>query len=343
MKKFTWLLLLCASFAFSQKPYYFTNKDTTLLGVKTDKKIIVPLEKHPYTYYIDFTVPINSPVFELPGTLDKLPVSADNPAVPVATVYNKKGKALYYTLLFDNGSDYFQEDVQRIISIKNGKVGFANDEGAITVKPEWDFATPFNYGYAEVYLNVKKEYIDAEHWTVVPCKEEWFRGYVNKKGQSVQPYAVKVHKKDYELENGTFLPYPYAYNSKEEKILKDFETYYGIINDISLYNLYTDSTKKEASLQFEIIRKPSAYFPYYKLQAYRFQHIEGHYTFLYNEKTNAFYYIDYPFTFDDHHLISVKNFIRNNLERIIKDKKESSYERPFEFDAESAYEKWKKD
>lgn len=294
MKKRLWLLLLGTSFAFSQNLYYFTNKDTTLLGVKSDKKIIVPLEKHPYTYSIDFTVSIKSPVFELPGTLNKQSISPDNPAVPVATVYDKKGKALYYTLLFDNGSDYFQEDAQRVISIKNGKVGFANDEGTVIVKPEWDFATPFNYGYAEVYLNVKKEYSDEEHWTVVPSMQEWFKGYVNKKGEKVQPYAVKKHAKDYELENGTFLPYPYIYNAREEKILKDFKKYYDAINDISLHHLYTSSTRQEASLQFEIIRRPSAYFPYYKLQAYRFQRIAEHYTFLYDEIKNTFYYIDYP-------------------------------------------------
>lgn len=343
MKWIAFLLLFSLSTVSAQEMYYFTTKDSVHVGVKKGNQVIVPLEKHRITYYIDFNEPITTPIFELPGSFVNKPFSKEQVATPVNTIYNLQGKPLYYTLLFDNGSDYYQEDVQRIVSLDTGKVGFANDEGTIVIKPEWDFVAPFNYGYAEVMNDVKKQYLDEEHWSVVAKSADSFSGYINKKGQIVKPYTHREHPKDYMISETEFLPYPFEYSSKEQSILSMFQKYYEVLNNISLSNLSTDGTKEEASLQFEIIRSPSKYFPYYKILAYRFQRVEDSFTFLYDEKEHAFYYIEYPFHISNETLVPINNYIINRLAGICEAYKNPTYERQFTFDACKMYNEWRID
>ncbi len=47
---------------------------------------------------------------------------------------------------FDNGADYFSDGLVR--TIVNGKYGFANRKGKIVIKPNYDWASPFEHGYA---------------------------------------------------------------------------------------------------------------------------------------------------------------------------------------------------
>jgi len=51
------------------------------------------------------------------------------------------GKILYESFFFDNGPDYFHQGLSRII--ENEKFGFINQHGVATVKPQYDFASPF--------------------------------------------------------------------------------------------------------------------------------------------------------------------------------------------------------
>ncbi|MFD2552982.1 WG repeat-containing protein [Sphingobacterium tabacisoli] len=336
------LLLGFISSVSGQELYYFTDKDSIQLGVKSATEIIVPLGRHRITYEIDFSKPILTPIFELPGSLNKSPLATDNPAMPSATVYNRKGEPLYYTLWFDNGSDYFSEDLQRIIALDNGKIGFADEEGNIKISPEWDFAIPFNYGYATVLRDIKKERIDEEHWTVVPNSSSSFKGYMNKNGNLITPSKTKKHEKDYVLEDGEYLPYPFSYTKDEQDILKRFEEYYEIINDISLHNYYSSDPKSEVSLQFEIIKRPTEHFPYYKIQGYRKQRTEDDYTFLFNTEAQTFHYIDYPYSLDQENIKPIKEHILEKLERIIEyDKQASKHKSSYPFDIDHAYQKWR--
>ncbi len=336
------ILLFWISSVSGQELYYFTDKDSVQLGVKSATEIIVPLGRHRITYEIDFSKPISSSTFELPGSLSKSPPATDNPAIPSATVYNRKGEPLYYTLSFDNGSDYFSEDLQRIIDLDNGKIGFADEEGNIKISPEWDFAAPFNYGYAEVLLDIKKERIDEEHWIVVPNSSSSFKGYVNKNGDLIKPNKTKKHEKDYNIGDGEYLPYPFRYTKDEHDILKRFEEYYEIINDMSLHNYYSSDSKSEVSLQFEIIRRPTTDFPYYKIQGYRSQRTEDDYVFLFDAETQTFHYIDYPYSLDHENIKPMKEYILENLERIIEyDKQRPKHKSAFPFDIDRAYQKWK--
>ena len=51
-------------------------------------------------------------------------------------------------LVFDNGPDYFVEGLAR--TVRDGKVGFVNEELEVVVPRRWDFAFPFENGFARV-------------------------------------------------------------------------------------------------------------------------------------------------------------------------------------------------
>lgn len=338
-----WLFLfLCCSVTtlYAQNAWYFISVDSVYVGVKQQNRMIVPLGLHRMTYDIDFKKPITSSVFELPGTLPSARKVPQSVALPINTVYNLEGIPLYYTLLFDNGSDYFQEGVQRIVSITTGKVGFATLDGNIVVTPQWDFATPFNYGYAQVMNDVKKEPIDDEHWRVVAQSDTSFLGYVNQKGELVEPYMQQKHPKDYKLSDTAYLPYPFMPSETETLIMKDFQKYYDVLNSISLFNLSTTASKEQASLQFEVIQTPSTHFPYYTLQAYQFQRIEDSFTFLYDPKNASFFHFDFPFTNVPENIVPINNFIHDRLGAICQRSTSTSSHRKFSFDACAMYREW---
>lgn len=61
---------------------------------------------------------------------------------------DRSGKPLFESYKFDNGPDYFEEGLSRII--QNDKFGFINKDGHIIIEPKYDFASPFRGGCAYV-------------------------------------------------------------------------------------------------------------------------------------------------------------------------------------------------
>ena len=87
---------------------------------------------------------------------------------------------LFDLVIFDNGPDYFNEGLTRIL--RNGKMGYANKYGQVVIPCEYDFAKCFEDGKAEVTYNVR-EYIDIEEHRRVESNE-WF--YIDKKGNKIE-------------------------------------------------------------------------------------------------------------------------------------------------------------
>jgi len=79
---------------------------------------------------------------------------------------------------YDNGPDYIAEGLFRII--KNGKIGYANKEGKIIIKPQFDCAFPFKNGKAKV-SNDCATVLEGEYssWE----SEKWF--YIDKTGKRI--------------------------------------------------------------------------------------------------------------------------------------------------------------
>jgi len=92
---------------------------------------------------------------------------------------SKSGKAAR-THLFDGGADYFEEDLARTIS--NSKFGYMDEKLAVVIKPEYDFAFPFENGIA-IVCNGCRPVSEGEHQSIAGGK--W--GVIDKSGARVIP------------------------------------------------------------------------------------------------------------------------------------------------------------
>ena len=71
---------------------------------------------------------------------------------------DKQRKILYNVYQYDNGPDYISEGLFRIV--RNGKIGYADQNGDIIINPVYDDAYPFSEGKANVKLGEANFVID---------------------------------------------------------------------------------------------------------------------------------------------------------------------------------------
>lgn len=260
MKKILFLLSLMPFFAFSQDKEilrYFKSKDS-LVGVKKQNgKIIIPAQFKIFSYLKDGDlVKVETIYFDGPKANEVPEKNA------WGYVYDRKGNFLYRPFFYDNGADYFSEGMRRCV--KNGKVGFADRNGTVVIKPEYDFASPFNYGYAAYCNGCDWEKTEEEHKAIVGGT--W--GVINFKGEIVQPVA----KSENTIEiNGKHYPYPFSYDEKEKNILRFFEKQNRNISGIYYVNHYNKLSEDEKKLFFEIVERPKKNFPFYQVNAYDYR------------------------------------------------------------------------
>ena len=92
---------------------------------------------------------------------------------------DQKGQRLYEVFLFDNGPDYLQDGLFRIL--RNGKTGYADARGMVVIEPQFACAEPFSGGRAKVALDCSVQK-DGEH--AVMESDHWF--YIDKKGERIE-------------------------------------------------------------------------------------------------------------------------------------------------------------
>lgn len=92
---------------------------------------------------------------------------------------DREENILFEVFWYDNGPDYFSEELFRII--KNGKIGFANRKGQIIIEPEYECATPFENGKSKVTFNCTLKKV-GEHWEME--SNEWF--FIDKAGKTLE-------------------------------------------------------------------------------------------------------------------------------------------------------------
>lgn len=94
---------------------------------------------------------------------------------------NDAGKELFYVFKIDNGPDYIQEGLFRIMD-EQGLIGFADILGNVAIKPQFKFAYPFKNGKAKVTLKGKwKEVADSKGEKHYWESDDWF--YIDKKNE----------------------------------------------------------------------------------------------------------------------------------------------------------------
>ena len=113
--------------------YLRENKNNDFYFVDRQNKIMIPPKK----YKMIFTENFNN--FAIVVNLESKVVAI-----------NKNEELLYEVFVYDNGADYINDGLFRIV--KNGKIGFANEEGEIVINPTYDFADFFVKGYSIVNL-----------------------------------------------------------------------------------------------------------------------------------------------------------------------------------------------
>lgn len=93
---------------------------------------------------------------------------------------NRKKEVIFEAYIFDNGPDYVNEGLFRIV--RNGKIGFADESGRVIIEALYSCAYPFENGKAKVALNCETIQDDLEHssWE----SNEWF--YIDRNGKKVK-------------------------------------------------------------------------------------------------------------------------------------------------------------
>ena len=89
---------------------------------------------------------------------------------------------LFDAYIFDNGPDYLEDGLFRIV--RNGNIGYADKNGIIVIEPKFECADQFENGITKVALNCKlvKDKYDSEHIRME--SDSWF--YIDKKGNKVK-------------------------------------------------------------------------------------------------------------------------------------------------------------
>ncbi|WP_368348487.1 energy transducer TonB [Parabacteroides merdae] len=94
---------------------------------------------------------------------------------------NDAGKELFYVFKYDNGPDYIQEGLFRIMN-EDGLVGFADSLGNVIIEPQFKFAYPFKGGKTKATLKGERKVVpesdgEKHYWE----SGTWF--YIDKKNR----------------------------------------------------------------------------------------------------------------------------------------------------------------
>ena len=285
--------------------YFQDSNGKQLYGVRDSHgKIIIPA-KFRKPRGVNLRRPIGGGIIEMPIRDSLRNKNSNLPATPFSEVYNRKGQLLYLTQFFDNGSDYFSEGLRRYVD--HQKIGFVNRQGNIIIPAYWDFATPFQYGYATVYIGGwEKKVIDKmdQHWIIQPTSDTATHYVINKKGERVSPLtsttnhkikqttSSKTHssqdihtKTEVATINGKRYPYPFKYNKKEQQIRNRLNQHKALINFIA-----KELNTHKSSIHFEVVENPSSYFPFYSLQLFDKSTNNDYMTIYADTDGQAFYY-----------------------------------------------------
>ena len=93
---------------------------------------------------------------------------------------NRKEEILFDIYFFDNWPDEENEGLFRVL--RNGKIGYANENGEIVISCQFECAHFFKEGKAKVTFNCTNELDEMEH--VTPRSDTWF--FIDKKGERVK-------------------------------------------------------------------------------------------------------------------------------------------------------------
>lgn len=97
----------------------------------------------------------------------------------ICKAIDRNEEEIYRVMWYDNGPDYLVDGLFRII--RDGKTGYANEQGDVVIEPQFACAFPFENGKAKVALNCTLT--EDGEYTVMES-DEWF--YIDKTGNRTE-------------------------------------------------------------------------------------------------------------------------------------------------------------
>ena len=190
-------LFFAAALAQAEPLYFYAQKDK--IGVKTASgRIVIALVKVMLPdahHYAEAKLPIRGHTIEICFSEHFNENRDDAIAADAGDVFSRSGQYLYSPIVYDNGCDYWQEGMRRYV--EKGCVGFVRRDGSRATPALWDFAAPFQHGYATVYRGGwKQEWTDDEHWTLAPATPDAVSEVINQKGEVVAGSSLKTAADD---------------------------------------------------------------------------------------------------------------------------------------------------
>ena len=90
----------------------------------------------------------------------------------------------YEAFQYDNGDDYVSEGLYRIVD-REGRIGYADEDGQTIIKPRFAFGYPFENGKAKVTDTGERKEVpgsEGEHWYWE--SDEWYD--IDKDGHRIE-------------------------------------------------------------------------------------------------------------------------------------------------------------
>ena len=163
--------------------YYYPNfedVDATLGYVDSSGKVVIPTGKYPYIFTAEF---------------DKIAFVLLKDRKGVYAI-DRNEKILFQVCSYEIGPDIVSNGLFRII--ENGKIGFANMNGEIVIKPRFQFVYPFQEnGFAIFCENGTWSMLDKY---IPVIKGKW--GVINRQGVVVIPATYDSGAEDYLIKDG---------------------------------------------------------------------------------------------------------------------------------------------
>ena len=163
--------------------YYYPNfedVDATLGYVDSSGKVVIPAGKYPYIFTAEF---------------DKIAFVLLKDRKGVYAI-DRNEKILFQVCSYEIGPDIVSNGLFRII--ENGKIGFANMNGEIVIKPRFQFVYPFQEnGFAIFCENGTWSMLDKY---IPVIKGKW--GVINRQGVVVIPATYDSGAEDYLIKDG---------------------------------------------------------------------------------------------------------------------------------------------
>ena len=163
--------------------YYYPNfedVDATLGYVDSSGKVVIPAVKYPYIFTAEF---------------DKIAFVLLKDRKGVYAI-DRNEKILFQVCSYEIGPDIVSNGLFRII--ENGKIGFANMNGEIVIKPRFQFVYPFQEnGFAIFCENGTWSMLDKY---IPVIKGKW--GVINRQGVVVIPATYDSGAEDYLIKDG---------------------------------------------------------------------------------------------------------------------------------------------